>query len=202
MGYFAAAMSVYGMFLGSKAAARSEKLNAEALAFEKERYSRWVTIYGDIEENLGKYFENLTPETLIANDLVKEAEGFAKSQEKVKALFAQRGLKDSGLELSTLTNQEFASAETRAGIRASAEQRVANAQQSFVNKGAKDPGANVTQLISNEATRQANFANQTFAASASLLNTGLEDIFGGIKESSVKPEKPRTPTAAEGATIQ
>lgn len=109
--------------------------NQQQLAFQESQYSDWKSIYGSVEQNVGNYFNTLTPELLTAQGLQNQQSAFQQTQQATKQQFAQSGMANSGLEESTLANQTFANASTEASIRTSAPQQVAQEQEGFIGLG-------------------------------------------------------------------
>lgn len=65
--------SVVGSVISGKSAKKQAAAAAEAdkaeLDFAKEQYQDWLDTYGDLQDNLAEYYNNLTPDTLEVQGL-------------------------------------------------------------------------------------------------------------------------------------
>jgi len=176
----------------SDAAAAQGRIAAEGtaaqLAFEREKYEEWKDIYGDVEQNLADFYENLTPEFLITAGLEDEAESFSRAQTDMKTRLAQRGLGGAGLEAELIAKQEIGSAEKRAQIRRDAPLKVAEMQQSFLqpNLARKESGERAisramqsgsdlqNRLAREETARRESDASSLWGSTGSIISAGME----------------------------
>lgn len=171
-------------------AASASDSSADLLAFEQEKYDDWKDIYGDVEQNLADFYENMTPEFLTSAGLEEEAKSFATAQTNIKTSLAQRNLGGSGLEADLIAGQEIQSAEKRAEIRRDAPLQVAEMQQNFLqpNLAAKQSGERaISSAMSSGASIQDSIlsdsqaaaeadANSLWSSTGTLLSTGLESF--------------------------
>lgn len=118
-----------------KAAGDAADVARESLAFQKEQFAIWTDVYGEIQKNLSDYYSSLGTDRVITLGLQNQAREAQTAQRNIETIFAQRGISDSGLELSTLANLEVESATQRAGIRSSAEDIVRGQQTDFLRIG-------------------------------------------------------------------
>lgn len=170
-----------------------EQFELDNERYERD-YTRYMDIYGDIEENLGAFYENLTPETLAAAGLQEQAQTFAKAKEQITTNLAQRRIEGSGLEASIMSQAELKNAETKAKIRADAPIQVAQLQQGFVQgKGAQpqppseanvlNSMQNLQSTIQSNANREAQTTASLYNSAGSLLSTGLQLYSSGATAS-------------------
>lgn len=142
-GQATAAQSQVGQVAEAGAQERLE-FEKEQFAFEKGEYLRksrlFESIYGPIEQNLGGFFNRLTPEVLATAGLETSAKEFDKARSDIKTFIAQRKTGGGGLEAKLLADVEISEAEERAEIRKEAPFKVAEEQQEFLRLG-KAPGA-------------------------------------------------------------
>ncbi len=118
-----------------KASGEAAQVARESLAFQKEQFAIWTDVYGEIQENLSDYFKSLGADKVITLGLQNQAREAQTAQRNIETIFAQRGISDSGLELSTLANLEITSATQRAGIRSSGEAIARGQQADFLRIG-------------------------------------------------------------------
>lgn len=110
-------------------------LARENLEFQKEKYADWESVYGPIQENLGKYFSDLGSENVVALGLREQQIAHQRSSQQIKQNLARRGLGDSGFEAYVESSAELANEQKRAEIRATADQSVAQQQMGFLGLG-------------------------------------------------------------------
>lgn len=188
----------------AKAAAKAqERAAANQLAWEKERYrkdmERWESIYGSTERNLGEYYSTLDSDFYA----VKNLETFQQEQQQamanIRESLAQRGLADSGVAVAAETQAELQGAMTRADIRRSAEEQVAQQKMNFlsVGKGNMPTSAGVSQAMSNitqVAGQRAAAANQSalFAQqqATQAIGQATYQIATGLSQSQSQPMRP------------
>lgn len=160
------------------------KLAKENIAFQKEQYSDWKAVYGDIQTNLGSYFKNLTPERLTAMGLHNQQKEFQNALADINKTFAQKGLEGSGLDVSTQTTAKLANAAARAQIRTSAVDATTEQKLSFLNLGLGTGNAirsNITgayQSGVNQQTQSASMYMQRANQMKQDNQNAMGDIFG------------------------
>lgn len=185
-----AATSLISGAMSSSAASKDAKRAAEAdkaaLAFEQEKYDDWMNVYGDLQSNLGKYYNSLTPEYYEAVGL----EAFEKERQtamtRLNEQFAQAGISPrSGVALSIKSQNEMASARNRADIRRSAPSMAAEEKRQFLQVGlGQNPGAGVGTQLSNQAVaanqraaQSSKAAGQAMSNAVNTVGTALGDYF-------------------------
>lgn len=124
---------------GDRAATSSQNasiaVSRENLEFQREQYDRWVSIYGDLQENLGKYYETLGPERIISFGLQAQQREYQKAKIDINKNLARRGLSDSKFADYTRSNLRLSNAQSRAQIRATAPDVVRQQQQNWLGIG-------------------------------------------------------------------
>lgn len=127
--------------------------NAQQLAFQQQQYDDWQAVYGPIQENLSSFYQQLTPETLVASGLQNLQTNYANTQEQFQRTFAQRGI-TTGAQAMLEQQAALTNAEQKAAIRTNAPMQVATAQQGFLNQNVTNPA---TARVANAMQSQANF---------------------------------------------
>ena len=120
---------------------RNLEFQKEQQEFEREKYNRWIGIYGDIEENVGQFFESLDPKVIEAQGLQSQQKNFQGALSRVRERFAQTGI-SSAAQAAIESSAEFDNARAKSRIRLEAPAKVAEAQQGFVqgSRGAPSGG--------------------------------------------------------------
>lgn len=119
----------------SKAASQATATAKAQLSFSKEQYADWKAVYGDIQKNLGDYYENLSGDFMAAQQLSAQAREYADAYRQVNQQLAQRGISQSGIAAAQDVAMASQSANTRAGIRAGAEDLARTKQAGFLQLG-------------------------------------------------------------------
>lgn len=180
-----AGSAVVGAAVSSKNARDARKAASSAaksdLEFAKAQYADWLDAFGDIQDNLSDYYENLTPdfyETQAIQAFEQEKE-FALSQ--LEADLAQRGIDTSGLAKEIQEDIAFSSAVERAKIRAEAPIKTAQAKQEFLQIGlGQNPADNVQASLlnrTNQLNQDARLATQAAGkATGAAVNTTFDAL--------------------------
>ncbi len=102
--------------------------------FIMQSYDEWENTFGNIQENLSTFYNNLTPDTLAASNLEVQAKSH---QQQVIALQRKSGQQGFTTPASELLRQDLnvKDAERRAEIRNKAKYELLEKQESFVNEG-------------------------------------------------------------------
>lgn len=95
------------------------------------QYDRWNSIYGTLQENLGEFYNNLTPQMLSATNLQMRQREYQTAVDTVRKNFAQRGVA-GGAQSAIEAGMAMDNARARAQIRADAPFQVAEAQTGFL----------------------------------------------------------------------
>lgn len=119
----------------SQAASQATATAQAQLSFSKEQYADWKAVYGDIQKNLGDYYENLSGDSMAAQQLSAQAREYADAYRQVNQQLAQRGISQSGIAAAQDVAMASQSANTRAGIRAGAEDLARTKQAGFLQLG-------------------------------------------------------------------
>lgn len=167
------------------------QLAREELEFQKEQYYDWEGIYGSMQENLGDYYNNLDPDKLVAMGLENQQKEFQQAQEQIRRDFAQRGLSDSGLELTTTAQNKVQNATARATIRSSGDE-MANAQKmQFLGLGLGqgtqmlgiigNSASNVTSAFNTGISSQTNLAGSYINQHTNFSNANMAAVMKGVE---------------------
>lgn len=144
-----------------RASQRTSEASDAELAFAKERYSDWKAVFGDLQENLANYYENLSPELIEAQGIQAIEQERAVALERIDQQFAQRGIGTSGLAQQAKTDVNIATAQDRAKVRAEAPMRVAQEQSRFLQIGlGQNPEGSVQQSLARRTQQQNLLASQ------------------------------------------
>lgn len=166
-----------------RATESAEAMQAEQLAFERERYEDWQAVFGDVQTQLGEYYTMLDSETIEAIGLQAIEQDYAAGAERLQKTLAQRGITGSGIEAAGLTQLEMGAATGKAAVRASAEDEAMRKKQSFLGMGLgleRSAAAGVSGALGSQAAYQA----QQAAAYGNLSQQAAagvgQSIGGGI----------------------
>lgn len=168
------------------ASRREAKIAADNLAFQKEQYQDWKDIYGDIQKNLGDYYERLGPDKIISLGLQDQQIEYQNTQETIKKNLAQRNIGGDKFEAYNLNNASINNANKRANIRSTAEEKVMQQKAGFLSIGLGNQqnllsgisGAQRNQLQSagNATTRAENRYANDKASNSKLIRDTLGQV--------------------------
>lgn len=174
----------------NKAAKLAAQSEANALAFSKEQYNDWKNIFGPLQQNLASYYNNLTPDRIEAQG--KQAIELERDQwlSRIEEDFAARGLSDSALAGSAVTDVERQVATAKADVAATAPEKAAQQKLSFLTLGYGQNPAGMLQNTLNtqaagarsRANAAAEAAGEAFGSAVSTIGTGLADYYNGGKK--------------------
>ena len=143
----------------------------QQLDFQKKQIDDWKNIFGDVESNLSEYYSSLTPDFYATQGLQAFEEERTAADTNFRERLAQKGIVDGGLIAEIESERNLDSAETRAGIRSSADEKVANQKAQFLQIGmGSDPTAGMSTALANQANQAGNRSAQ--AASISAVSSG------------------------------
>ena len=193
VGVTAIGASIYGASESSKAASKAAKsqdksmqaatdVSMAQLDFQMQQYEDWQSVFGDIQQNLSKYYNTMTPETQAAVGLQNIQQEYQKSRENLQRQLAQRGISNSGVMAEGLTQLEMSRALASANTRAQAPQQVAQQQASFLGLGLGQQGA-LQAGISTAYGQQAQlFSNQAgvYGQQAAMAGQSMGQAIGAI----------------------
>lgn len=175
----------------STAAAATQEANRlakENLDFQRQQYRDWQTIYGELQTNLGNYYNNLGTERIVSLGLQEQQKAHQQTIQQIRQSMAQRGIQDSKFETYMLSNAEMDNSARRAGIRSSAEDLANQQKMRFLGLGLGQGSEMLGQINAASNTgvsafsNQANIYNNQFTAYSNnnaammrqLLDTGAE----------------------------
>jgi len=118
-----------------EASSKSYNLTKEQIAFQKQQYNDWKAIYGDIQDNLGDYYQHLTATDWKNQNFTAIQQHYQSQVAQVHKLLAQRGLDTSGIEASLDINSALQAAQAKANIEANADNYVAQQKMQFLGLG-------------------------------------------------------------------
>jgi len=153
--------------------AEALKLQREQFDFEKSRYSDWKDIYGDLQEDVGTYYKNLTGTSMSNKEVTEWQQAQQKANTKITQELAKRGISGSGLEGSLIRENMYNTEVQKAISRATADERIMAKKQTFALGGIPQGNQivngmqNATAGITNGLTNAGIQANNN----ASLLST-------------------------------
>lgn len=171
----AAAYSAYSSDKNAKEANKIAQSSGDAaIDWEMQQYEDWKSVYGDLEQNLADYYNNLSTDEYVAQNI----ETFQSEQDiattNLRETLAQRGIEQSGLAGAVELAGEISSAESRAQIRVDAPREVAAQKSSFLQLGlATNPASNVSVALGNQATQDAADARTATAASGEAISSAI-----------------------------
>jgi len=178
--YVAGASLAVGLYTADQAgdaADAANSTNKASLGFEKQKYKDWQAVYGDIQSNLGKYYNTLTPETYAARGIQEFKKSNEAELEKINTTLAQKGLLNSGTEAAVVLASGLNAAEKKAEIRSTADEVVAAEKSRFLQIGlGQNPGASYSQVLANQATQANNRAAQDSATAGKALGTAITTV--------------------------
>ena len=158
------ATSLFGSISSNKAASKatdaSSAANAAALDFQKQQYQDWQDTFGPIQDNLSKYYQNISPDYFEATGLTNFMTERAAQIKQLDTTLAQRGLSNSGLAATMKRETAINTAEQRATIRTNASTQAAAAQSNFLQIGVS---TNPSAALGNTLNQQASQAAQSAA---------------------------------------
>ena len=164
---------------------RSYALTKEQIAFQREQYQDWKNIYGDIQENLGKYYNDLGADNIMALGLENQQREYQAVKKEIDRDFIQRGIDpNSPLATATAANLGFQNAEARAKIRTEAPAAAAKEKLGFLGVGLGQGTAMLGMLnnayqsgAGNAAGLTNSYLNQQTQLSVQNSNT-MNDLVG------------------------
>lgn len=124
--------------LGNSIAAsnRANEIAAESLAFQKEQYSKWEKTFGPLRTELAEYYQDLNSDDYLSNALQFQRIEHQASQRDTRERLSQRGYDDtSGIVQHALAVGDINNARARAGLRAGADEGIAQQKLGFLNIG-------------------------------------------------------------------
>lgn len=165
----------------SQAASQATSTAQAQLSFSKEQYADWKAVYGDIQKNLGDYYENLSGDSMAAQQLSAQAREYADAYRKVNQQLAQRGISQSGIAAAQDVAMASQSANTRAGIRAGAEDLARTKQAGFLQLGLNSQASLLSNIGSSSNSLMQGYqyqSGQQYSTYASLRDSNAATMSG------------------------
>lgn len=153
----------------------SSDASAAQLAFSKEQYEDWKSVFGDVQDNLAAYYKNLTPASIEASGVQALNTEYAAASKNLTQSLAQRGISSSGLEAQAMTDLAQKQAQDTANVRVQAPIIAAQEQMKFLALGLGQ-GANAVSSVNSAYQSQASLA----ASQASQYNAQAAQASAGI----------------------
>jgi hypothetical protein len=144
----------------AEAMSQIKKLSKEQINFNMEVYDKWKDIYGDVFDDLGTYFKNLTGDKQLAMQMTQIQKQTQLANEQLAQEFAARGVSDSGLAMDAYRKNIYNGALAKANAGATVDSMVAQQKLGFAQLG---------------ASQQANILGNINAGYGSAMNS-----FGGV----------------------
>ena len=151
------------------AAALQYEASMEQLAFNKQQYEDWQSIFGPVQQNLASYYKNLSPDTVASLGLQNIEQEYTRSTQQLDQALAKRGITNSGATEAGLTQLEQTRMLGRAQVRNDAPNIVAQQQANFLNIGMGQQ-SQLQQGINNAYTNQMNVHGQAYANQMGLAS--------------------------------
>jgi len=178
------------------ATAAEAEANAAQLAFEKKKYNDWKKVYGPVEKNLAKYYKNLSPGKYAAKGLTAFNEERVKMLTALEEDFAQRGITNSGVAGSVMLQESMQAAETRAGIRMDAKDKVQGMRADFLSIGLGHK-PDLGRTLEGQAQRAGDFRSEALSnlnavqrSEAAATQNLITQVGTGIADYLDKPKNP------------
>lgn len=180
-----AGASAYAGSQASKASNRASGLQSQAqaaqLAFQQQQYADWKAVYGPIQDNLSSFYQNLSPESLIASGLKNYEQQHIAVQDQLQRTFAQRGV-DSQAQQFLGQQDALRTAEAKATIRTDAPFKLAAGQQNFLSGNVTNPTASgVANAYSNQANLYGQQAQQYNTNAVAGYQAAGQAVQGGVQ---------------------
>ena len=179
-----AASSASASSKASKSADATTKASSDAseaqLAFSKEQYEDWKSVFGDVQDNLAAYYKNLTPASIEASGVQALNTEYAAASKNLTQSLAQRGISSSGLEAQAMTDLAQKQAQDTANVRVQAPIMAAQEKMKFLALGLNQ-GANAVSSVNSAYQSQANLAAQQstmYNAQAAQASAGVSSALG------------------------
>ena len=156
----------------------SVAMSKEQIDFAKEQYNEWKAVYGDIQTNLGKYYNSLNASDYEAKGLNTVQQEYSIAKERINTELAQRGISDSGIAAVADINMNQRLAEVKANIRTTANEKVAEDKLKFLGVGLGQGSALLgveSAAANNAAGNLMNSANSYTQSSTAYGTAGMNN---------------------------
>lgn len=161
--------------------------SAEQLAFQKQQYDDWQSIFGPIQDNLSSYYKNLSSDTVASLGIQNIEKQYMQSRTNLDTALAKRGITNSGATVAGLTQLESARMLGKAEVQANAPAQTAAqqlgflsvglGQQSSLQQGISNSYTNQMNMLGQQSTNQLNQANQ-YSNQAAQAYSGIGSSIG------------------------
>lgn len=208
----AAFTAMVGAAQGIKESNRANRFNKRAMDLQEEQFELFKkqlddfqAIYGPIEENLGAFYNTLTPDYFAAQGLQAFNQEFQQNQEEMREFFAANEI-PSGVQVDLEQEANLSAARERAQIKTDAPFKVAEAQQGFLSLGLNRlPGVNTNvqnagNSLTNTINQQGDIARSNANAGFEAFETGLTTLANEYDRRQLEQEQRQTTTANQGTT--
>ena len=161
------------------ATAAASEASAEQLAFSKQQYEDWKSVFGDVQTNLASYYKNLTPDSIVASGTQNIQQEYSKANQQITQALAQRGIAGSGLEGQAMVDLAQKQAQDTANLKIQAPQMAAQEKRKFLALGLNQgslAASSVNQAYDTQAslaTKQAGMYNQQAASASQGISSSL-----------------------------
>jgi preprotein translocase subunit SecD len=140
-------------------------------------YEDWKGTYGPIQDNLAKYYQDLSPDFYEVQGLEAFEKEQARAMDQVRQSLAQRGISDSGVAAATDIAFAQSSAAERATIRAQAPTIAANEQLRFLQVGmGQDPSQSMANTLAMQAQQDQQRAYRDEAAAGQAMQSAVSTV--------------------------
>lgn len=110
-------------------------ISMQQLEFQQQRYSDWENIFGPVQENLSRYYKNLSSDSIASLGIQNIEQSYVQSRQNLDTQLAKRGISNSGATAAGLTSLENTRMLGKAEARTNAPQQAAQQQLGFLNAG-------------------------------------------------------------------
>ncbi len=157
-----------------KSQSKADDMSQKELDFQQARVDDWKAVYGDLQDNLSEYYNNLDSDAYITQGLESIEIEKERSQEMMSQNFAQRGISDSGIAVRSDMNLEMDTMQQRADVRRSADSAVADEKMRFLQVGlGQDPGESMSKTLADRAAEARGRADTAARSSAAATQSAL-----------------------------
>ena len=180
-------VGIVGSLVGSKRASDSadrtanmqNRISQQNIDFQREQYDRWKGIYGNLQEDLGTYFTNMTGDKQLGMELNTIEEQRQRALQQEHTNMASRNLDGSGADIQAQQDIEFGANRASNEARNTIDDRVRAKQMNFLNGGlGKD--MQIANGIGNANNAMVNSLGQQGAIRQNNINRSNNDIQGII----------------------
>lgn len=154
-------------------------LGDAAIATLGSAMQEWDATFGPVLDNLSQFYQELTPQKMIGDQLTIQAQEFQQVKDALSKSFAQRGIV-AGAQQSLTMQAELQNARERSTIRRDAPMQLAAAQQGFLAQSGAMQNPYTNQLASAQLAKdQMNLSAQTTNAQLGQNWANLEANIAG-----------------------